>query len=221
MVLLFRRYVFNLRKAETAKAELRLKNKRTLLEQSTRIQEDERRRIASELHDQLVSQLNYIRYHKDCPDNIAQRIQNCMRLTRQISHDISPPFVEYYDLNELIEHWLTELPDFLQCETHYRMAPTSIDTTIKLPVIRILQELSHNTIKHGKASWFSVMLRVNQKGIALKVADNGCGFRPKHTPGMGLRNIHLRTQLLKGKNKFKSDPVNGTRFILYLPLTDQ
>ena len=89
----------------------------------------------------------------------------------------------------------------------------TIDQSIKLQLVRIIQELLTNIHKHANASDINFMLRISNQYISIIMSDNGIGFNYKNNNGIGLQNIELRITHLKGVYKFKSSPNKGTRFI--------
>jgi two-component system NarL family sensor kinase len=97
-----------------------------------------------------------------------------------------------------------------------------LDNTGKLMLYRIIQESVNNTIKYAEATQISIQLSADTTEISLLMEDNGKGFdvdEAKQKGGIGLRNIQLRTDYLKGKLDIESSPKNGTTIIIEIPLS--
>ena len=87
---------------------------------------------------------------------------------------------------------------------------------------RIIQESVNNTIKYAQATEMSIHLSADKTEISLLMEDNGKGFdiqEAKGKGGIGLKNIQLRTDYLKGKLHIESSPKNGTTIIIEIPLS--
>lgn len=191
----------------------KVQHQKALLKNSIATQEKERKRIAENLHDDLISQLHRIKLlNQDTAIN--DLIKKGITTTRTISHLLSPPLLEQVSIQELIMDFMGPY------EKEYKISLTlqTIDRidniTSKLNVFRIFQEVITNCNKHAKADAIEVLWRVSSQYIALVVRDNGVGLDFSKTGGMGFKNIESRTQLLNGKYKFKLNTPQGTTFIL-------
>jgi len=217
-----RLYLKRMLNAQQAIANQQLIHQKKLLETSVIVQERERNRIASELHDDLLSKLSILSLasYGDDPIQKYQKLIKYMSVsTRSILHDLSPPLINEASLVSLLQSHLEPLKNQFSInllEKHYQ--PDAIDSSIKLQVYRIFQEVINNIIKHAQADTICIKLRITEHYIALQIVDNGIGFDSNCSPnGLGLRNIDLRTQLLNGKSRFKSVINSGTTFNLIIP----
>ncbi|HAS43118.1 MAG TPA: hypothetical protein DCS93_21740 [Microscillaceae bacterium] len=202
----------------------KLEYQKTLLRDSVLIQEQERQRVAMELHDGVISKLNTIllavNFNYD-ELNVPDALQECIHLTRRLSHDLSPPLLEQNTTYELLFSVIMPLQvnynvTFYPLLHHVMSIP---DTNSKLQVIRIAQEVINNIMKHAKANTIEVKFRHTQHSLAMSITDDGVGFDVlEQAQGLGLKNIELRVQLLKGKYKFHSIPGKGTTFIVGISL---
>ncbi|HNA59349.1 MAG TPA: ATP-binding protein, partial [Chitinophagales bacterium] len=85
---------------------------------------------------------------------------------------------------------------------------------------RIVQELLTNSIKHGRAQQIKITLLSNNTSIQLEVIDNGVGFDPQqlqNAPGIGMKNIKTRIDLLNGSLLIDSTIGKGSKFNIILP----
>lgn len=197
-----------------------LEHQKELLKTSILIQEKERNRIAQDIHDGLVSELNIIRLsNKSDVKAINEKLKQCIKTVRLISHDLMPPLIEETLLEELLTEIVLGLEAENEVHTHQAIHKNhEIEGNIKLQLVRIVQEVTTNIAKHASANKVVFLLRISKNYIALKIEDNGVGFQDGNVSGLGLKNIVARTQLLNGVQKFKSIPNIKTRFLLIIPL---
>src|SRR5690554_1079198 len=201
--------------------KIKMDHHRSLLRVSLETQESERMRIAADLHDNIISKLTVIRLKTATK---AQRNELDMLLgtvideSRRISHELSPPLYEEKPLENNLLTILKSWRSFYHID-HVVDVRTDrpINKTIKLQLVRILQELLNNVHKHAKASHVDLTLRITNKYIVLLVKDNGIGFNTTTVKnGIGLQNIALRTDNLNAQYKYKSSKEKGTRFIFFV-----
>ncbi|MBB1149571.1 sensor histidine kinase [Myroides sp. NP-2] len=190
---------------------------------SLAIQEKERQRIGSDLHDSVINSLNILFLQsqtKQEDPKMVDHIQEAISITRRISHDLNPPLLEF----ATIEHLIKDL--FQQWNTFYNIrlridtqAIIELSTEQKTHMLRIAQELMNNIHKHAQASEIDVQLRLTSKAVVFGIRDNGKGCSKQElNKGLGMQNIQLRTTLLKAVHKYKLKPQKGTSFILLIPL---
>ncbi|MFD2037588.1 tetratricopeptide repeat protein [Belliella marina] len=196
-------------------------------------QQEERKRIAREIHDGIGSDLAGIKmaleHHLDgAPeDTRTQRIllglQDACKAVRSISHQLHPPAFTQTDFCLYLSDFVDGLTENLSIEVDKIFYPKhEID---KLPdellaeVYRIVQELFNNSIKHAQASMIELQLNLHEAYLNIFVSDNGVGMIPKvGQKGIGMRNIRERVEMLKGKVEIDSSPGNGTSINIDLPV---
>lgn len=216
IITLIRIFYKNILKKEQKLSESKLEHQKELLKTSILTQEKERNRIAQDIHDGLVSQLNIIRLSKkDDEKAINEKLKECIKTVRVISHDLMPPLIEETPIEELLINVIRSLEASATIEiVDLIHANKEIEASIKLQLVRIVQEVTTNIIKHAQATKIRFLLRITNNTIALKIEDNGIGFKESNIAGLGLKNIMARTQLLDGIHKFKSIPNTRTCFLL-------
>lgn len=221
-IILFTRMYFArlLKEQEKLQATI-LEHQQQLLADSILVQERERDRIAADLHDDLISKLNVslLSLHTTKDINaVSTMLQNSIVLARQISHDLSPPMLEESSLKEMIEGFTYPLKKSLVIQLSFSIiTEKKIATDIKLQVFRIFQEVVNNCLKHAQASLLKVHLHLGNEILALQTIDNGVGFDVLNSKGgLGLKNIRLRNQILKGDFRFSSTAGQGSAFLFYL-----
>ncbi|MBN2729898.1 MAG: hypothetical protein JXR53_11805 [Bacteroidales bacterium] len=225
IILMFRLYYRRLLSEQRKQAILEQEYQEKLISDSIRIQESERERIAADLHDNLISSLNILKLklHDSAnnTDDISSMLENSIKISREISHDLTPPLLEHLAVNELITGLLDELATRYEISFyHLKHADSEINKDQKLQVFRVFQELINNIIKHSKANEITVYLRQSNHFLQLLVQDNGIGFEPeKAKSGLGMKNLELRIRSMSGKYKFKSPSLGGSVFLLSLRLS--
>lgn len=203
--------------------EIKIKTKyhRSLIRVSLETQEQERMRIAADLHDNIISKLTIIRLQvatKSIQINeLDELLESTIDESRRISHELSPPLFEEKPLENILITILKNWKDFYT--TQYSIdvrTEKNIDKNVKLQLVRILQELLNNVHKHANATKVFLMLRITNNYIVMILKDNGIGFNSINNNGIGLKNIELRVDNLKAKYKFNTKNQKGTRFIFFM-----
>ncbi|WP_319591177.1 sensor histidine kinase [uncultured Draconibacterium sp.] len=204
-----------------------------IIKNTIQSQENERKRIARDLHDEVgamlsVVKLNVARIEKKTEEKKAKGLaaetksylDDVILQVRRISRSLLPPSLEklglYFALEELAS-WVNKA-DQLTIACWKSGEQFRFDSNQELAVFRIVQELVNNAIKHAEASQISIDVRFENQHVALVVGDDGKGFLPveKVQTGLGLRNLESRSEMAKAKFKIKSAPGKGTRAIIVL-----
>lgn len=208
--------------AQLEESRLKLEHQKKLLETGILVQEQERTRIAADLHDSLIGKLtslklkNQLAYNYDEVDHL---LGESIAEARRISHDLSPPMLEFISLYELIDGIINPWKKNIQVVFfHDVRTDAALPNNIKIQFTRILQELITNIYKHAGATTISIHLRQTDQWLALQVSDDGKGFDPKTgKKGLGLQNIELRMVYLNGYHHIKPHQ-KGTTALLLLKL---
>jgi signal transduction histidine kinase len=226
--------VFGYRQRISSNALLAL-NKEELSRQNAMLhgQEEERKRIAEELHDGIggtlaAIKLNLLRINttsQNVPglEAVITTVDNTCEEVRTISHNLMPPALVnnlFTDvMKDLVRKFIAQdkLKIELDCfpEQELNHAPENI----QLDMYRILQELINNVVKHAKADLVTIQLSIHERAMLLLVEDNGKGFDlSSGVAGIGLKNIRSRVSLHKGKIEMDSKPGRGTVVDIHIPL---
>lgn len=218
-------------KKELEKKDLELEHQLKLLEATLHTQEQERQRIARDLHDDISSKLNiislnaYLLSSKDLPEkdfdeissNIVTVTKQVLENSRRIAHDLLPPILDNFGLHAALEELchLNCHGDILKVtynNPNEQVAFEKIDSKGHLHVFRIMQELINNSIKHGKASQIRIEIKNENNICLIHYSDNGTGFDLKEIEsknGIGMKNIKSRTAFLNGKFEIESNLNEG------------
>ena len=201
-------------------------------------QEEERGRVARELHDSISQILVGVRYALDVT---SRRILNgdekaadtlnvgidsltgAIQEVRRISRDLRPSILDDLGLNPAIKTLVDEFSQRTGITTDFSSTVFRklLDDDSKIALYRIAQEALTNIERHSSASHISVSLKGTRRGGIMEIEDNGQGFkksRPGITAGLGLRNMEERIEQLGGQFKIKSNS-NGTKISAQIPLT--
>ena len=201
-------------------------------------EENERQRLARELHDgvgQLLSaaKLNLSSLTTTDTSEI-QTLRNSMEIIdesikeiRNISHNMVPDVLQKAGLKLAIEHFISKLNPAKETKIHFEcnnFDENSLNDSGKLMLYRIIQESVNNALKYANAKLISIQLSADESEISLMIQDNGKGFDTeeiKRKNGIGMRNIQLRSDYLNGKLDIESSPKNGTTIIVEIPLSKE
>lgn len=212
IVLFVRVHVKKIRKEESKKSLLLIEHQKELLKTSIEIQEKERKRIAENLHDDLISQLYRIKLI-NINASINELIKTGITSTRTISHLLSPPLLAQASFEELITDFMEAYKSKYTINFIANSEEEIVNDHNKLNVFRIFQEVITNCNKHAEADRIEIMWKASGNNICLLVRDNGVGIDSKTKNGMGFKNIESRAQVLGGSYKFKQNKPKGTTFI--------
>lgn len=197
-------------------------------------QEEERRRIARELHDGLGQTLTAIKLNYQAlagKVNSEEQVQEFLKLesmldsanaeVRSISHQMMPRELEQFGLIAAVEGSLKLVFDKTSVKYNFEHSGFNerIGSHSELVLFRVLQELLNNVIKHSGANMLNVQLLKLSSHVVLNVSDNGIGFDvDKHEKkGIGLLNIAGRIDGIKGHLHYESAPGKGTTVTIRIP----
>ncbi len=219
----------------------------TLLERlSARLltaQDDERKRIALDLHDSLGQTLSALRLmggrvvgaradgqggHLACTPAMMTILSGAIEEVRRISMDLRPSMLDDLGilptLNWFLRGFKTSHP-MIQVNKRIRVAEEAIPEALKITLYRVVQEAFHNAEQHGKGSVIDLSLGLAQGTLTLKVADNGQGFDPTAVDrastggGLGLSSMRERAEASGGTFEVESSPGSGTQVLARWPLS--
>jgi len=189
--------------------------------------EDERRRLARELHDEIsqlltVIQLSLARVDADSPE--LTRARELLTKTQvdmhRIIHDLRPSLLDDLGLSAAIrshaqDHLVREgLEVSLEIDEDLPPRPA-----VETAVFRIYQELVTNILRHSKAGHVSVELYEDDGKLVLAVEDDGVGFDPEvKSEGVGITGMRERASLVGGTITFDSEPGMGSHVVLEIPV---
>ncbi|WP_158611930.1 sensor histidine kinase [Flavobacterium macacae] len=221
LVLLIRENFQRIARVKLEEDKVRLEHKQKLLEANVQVQEQERTRIAADIHDILIGKLTVLKIKNEIGYEELESnklIKECITVARQLSHDLSLPMLKYASLEELISEILVPWKSVfsIQFRTDIR-SDAALSDTVKIQLTRIIQELITNIVKHAEATEIVIHLRHTEKILLLHLYDNGIGFDTNgKAKGLGIKNIEFRTDYINAHYKMRSAPGKGTSYLIVL-----
>jgi signal transduction histidine kinase len=202
-------------------------------------QEEERARLARELHDDINQRLALLvvklqSLQQSLPPSmveirhaIAEASDESEGLGSDIqalSHRLHSSKLEYLGLASAAGGFCRELTDRqgMEIEFHSEGIPKDLPREISLCLFRVLQEALQNAIKHSRSRHFEVSLSGGSSGVELTMRDSGIGFDPEDATrgsGLGLISIRERLKLVNGKLFIDSQSQRGTTILARVPLS--
>lgn len=172
--------------------------------------EEERNRLAKELHDGVSNQLLAVEMKLNAEGTKEQAIQmlnESRKQVRRVSHDLMPPEFSYATLDEVITHYILELGEANPCDISCHLNPPDADwSTIPpqdaLEIYRIVQEAVGNALKHADATTIAVGMHQTEQEVSITISDNGTLEEKTTTSGIGIRTMKQRAQIIGATLEF-------------------
>ncbi|RME87644.1 MAG: sensor histidine kinase [Anaerolineae bacterium] len=212
--------------------------RRELLRHTVRAQEEERARIARELHDETAQILSAFSLelaalgdglHKN--PRLRQRVERLQELSRRMSqglyrlvHDLRPSHLDDLGLLPALEYLLEQdcCPKGLDVQLQVEGQPRRLDPLIETVLFRVAQEALYNVVRHAGRCHSRVRLSFEKERVVLQVTDDGKGFDPNERfeppRGWGLMSMRERVDAVDGQFILRSAPGKGTRVEAVIPL---
>jgi len=199
-------------------------------------QEEERKRISRDLHDDVGTKLSALKLFVSSLHDKASNINNeeisslaksseqfiteAMNDVRQLLLNLSPTVLEEFGYTTAIEGLVDKIN-----ETHlikFTLVVFGMKKPLKkeyeLALYRITQELINNVLKHSEAKNVSLQIGQRDEKIILMIEDDGKGFDlNEHRGGYGLQNLDARTKLMQGVMTIETKPGKGTSVLIEIP----
>jgi signal transduction histidine kinase len=234
VILFYMRYQKRLAAQQQKIMAEELRHQKELLEAVVESQENERKRIGKDLHDDVGNILLNIKTlfnrieedHAAATDKtstINSFIDDAIGQVRTISHKLSPSTLEYFGCNDALEelfqkvHSASGINFVLQNMDNDGLKNLPYETSLHL--YRVFEELLSNTLKHAGASEIKIEFEYMNNTLGISYKDNGKGYDPgNYKHGIGLHNIYSRISLTGGMYEVKYLPGSGTTFVLTIPI---
>ncbi len=211
---------------------MRLKRKDDLYHAINRTEENERNRIAQDLHDDINPLLSAIKLELESMADqhtqkkelsvIAQRLNGAIQEVRDLARSMSSTIVLNLGLVKGIEQFGNSICKSarIQFNLFYEQLPDQISDYAQSTIYRILQELLVNSIKHSGCTEINLSISIEANELFIEYNDNGTkGMASKDaTFGMGLKNIASRVDVLRGQMAFPTDGSSNAHYTFTFPL---
>jgi PAS domain S-box-containing protein len=203
-------------------------------------QEEERSRIARELHDDFNQRLAILAMDlerlagqqpasgEDLSDVLATLLRRTKELSsdvHRLSHQLHPSILQHLGLVAATRSFCKEISDQngIHIELVHHEVPRSLPGDIALCLYRIVQEALRNVIKHSGAESARVEFKGSPDELTLRISDDGMGFDPESAQtrrGLGLLSMRERLRLVNGTVSFMQTEPTGTRIDVRIPFPD-
>jgi signal transduction histidine kinase len=216
-----------------------LQKQKMIMEKELAI-EQERTKLARELHDGLGSMLSGVKHSFSAMKNQLvltgpesekfhsniDKLNDSIKELRNVSHSMASESLLKYGLeNSLRDHcqYISQSGELAISFEALSTSEMSLTDEQSFHIFRIVQELLQNIIRHSGASHAILQLSYNQRRLYITVEDNGRGFEWGDTSkkGMGLKNIESRVKILHGRLDYKTAPGKGTSVMVEIPCEEK
>lgn len=206
-----------------------------LLKETIEAQEEERQKIAKDLHDGIGQQLGGLKMaaqsihpqtqeEKDKLKKVTKVLDDTAEEVRNISHQMMPRILSEDGLVAALEDMLDKTFSYnenIDYSFEYHGLKSPLQKHLEIGLYRICQELVNNIIKHSEADFASVQLLKSGRQLALIVEDNGNGFNHEdNKKGIGMKTIESRINSISGKINFEPSPNAGTIATVRVPVDE-
>jgi len=207
--------------------QMEAEQQKVLLKASMEMQEEERQRIAADLHDEagplLATARLYLSENMVTQDkatqlqtifNIKEIIDDAINLVRNISHSLMPPTLKNFGLESAVNDFFQKIngAGSLQVECCFDNYEVRLKPEKELIIFRIIQELTNNILKHSHSTFIHLIEQSAEESITIKLHHDGKGLTQedflkmsKSSVGLGLKNIQSRLKIILGNINFEQD----------------
>ncbi|MDX1462059.1 MAG: histidine kinase [Marinirhabdus sp.] len=223
-------------KTELDNARMQIEHQQEMLRTTLLTQEEERKRIAQDLHDAISSKLNIVSLNANflteetisveeantLGKSIVGVTKTILENSRRIAHDLLPPSLEKFGLGAALDELCDQVQEsgIIKVHTKFAEIGDALSQHASLHMFRIVQELFSNTIKYAEAKTVHITLDFVGNAVHLHYQDDGKGFqmmegsKPK---GLGLTGIENRATILGAQVELKSEMGKGMSLHLTVP----
>jgi signal transduction histidine kinase len=199
------------------------------------IRENERKRIAGDLHDSLGPLLSAVKLNissvdieapgdREILEKTAGYIDDIIGSMRRISHDLLPSTLERKGLVEAVREFIQQVKNKQPVDIQlYIVKEIRVPKDKEIHIFRMVQEIVHNTIKHAQAKNLQIGFSEENGHLLCLTKDDGKGFDKVKilgaSQGLGLRSLESRCEILNGILTLESTPGSGTNYFIKIPVS--
>jgi signal transduction histidine kinase len=217
----------------------RKENEKRMLNAVITAEENERKRIAENIHDDIGPFLSgimmYVReiispntkqkQKEYLIDYLNDMLDKTIEKTRNISHNLMPTILTDFGIIKAVNDFCNQINKLNQVKIVFRHSNNfRIDEIYEISIYRIITELVNNSLKHSNAKNIFIDIKKTKTKITINFRDDGIGFalnqRIKKTTGLGLRNVLSRLDSIHGTYSFKSKKNEGIQFYFTINLKE-
>ena len=220
---------------ELEKKKLEVTHQKEIIQSIIITQEEERKRIAQDLHDDISSKLNVINLNANLlkdgglspeeylivNNGILEATDKTLESARKIAHNLLPPILEEFGFKDAVEELADSFNNSRKINITYNInyLKKHLNPQNELHLFRITQELINNSVRHGKAKNSTINISHKDKNLIFSYTDNGIGFnsdKKENKKGLGMKNIESRVSLLNGKYSIGSEVGKGFNILIVI-----
>jgi len=214
-----------------------LDENRRLLKQSIELQDEERKSIARELHDELGQALAGIRMDVDfirgtisdveseemaAAEDVQSILDDTTSVIREMTERLRPMTIDYLGIEdairETVEKWKSRNRN-IECELTIIGELDDFSEILNLTLYRLVQESLTNVVRHAAADHVEILIERLADSINISITDNGQGMVKNHTiSGLGQIGMRERVQVIDGTFEIESRPGQGVKIMAILPI---
>jgi two-component system, NarL family, sensor histidine kinase DegS len=204
-------------------------------------QEEERKRIARDMHDGIGQMLSALKLNLDAinldqPEKAKPKLEKLQNLATQVIQEVrivtfnlTPPELSDYGISTGLARLASELGRLTGNNILFEnqnQFNERLDAVVETNLYRITQEAVNNAVKYAKANYILIKLSHSENMLSIVIDDDGLGFDPDEVElrsdgsGRGLAFMQERMQFIQGRMFLRSEPGEGTRITLNVPLGD-
>lgn len=201
-------------------------------------EENERKRIAADLHDGVgqmmsVAKMNLSAFENDLGfktdeqklayEKVIGLVDESCKEIRNISHQMMPNALLKSGLSSAVKEFIDKIDSrLLKVNLHTEGLNERLDNNVETVLYRVIQECVNNVIKHSGANMLDISIIKDNDGISATIEDNGRGFdatNKEKFEGIGFKNIMSRVEYLKGTLDIDTSPGKGALIAIHVPLS--
>ncbi|WP_166387562.1 sensor histidine kinase [Polaribacter sp. 11A2H] len=220
---------------ELEKKKLEVTHQKEIIQSIIITQEEERKRIAQDLHDDISSKLNVINLNANLlkdgglspeeylivNNGILEATDKTLESARKIAHNLLPPILEEFGFKDAVEELADSFNNSRKINITYNInyLKKHLNPQNELHLFRITQELINNSVRHGKAKNSTINISHKDNNLIFSYTDNGVGFnsdKKENKKGLGMKNIESRVSLLNGKYSIGSEVGKGFNILIVI-----
>jgi signal transduction histidine kinase len=199
-------------------------------------EENERKRVAQDLHDGVNGDLSVLKYKVSSIDSQKQNsdvdnlkaeavelIDRACEQVRAISHNLAPSILKSFSLEDAVREFVSELSASSGIKISFQYFGKSAKLPVKKETViyRMIQEMVNNIVKHSGATEALVQINLREEELVLEVEDNGRGFDINQShKGLGLNTIYSRVDYLNAEIEAESSNL-GTSYTIQIPIENR
>ncbi len=213
-----------------------------LLAKTIDVQEEERARIARDMHDTVMQLISAARYEvqaahalggMELPRDVGDKLDTANRVLiemekelRRAIYDLHPPILDVVGLAPAVQRYVKNFKELLclNCDLEVNGTPYRLPPAAEIAVFRLVEEALQNVCAHANATKAQVTLDYEPDLFCASVRDDGTGFdykqwmQSRHRNHLGLLGMRERIENIGGKMELWSEPGQGTRVMFHLPI---